>query len=334
MKYKLKIITAIIVLALPVSIINSQTDPFAKKNSVTGSNDESGKQSLSGHYFTENTRIKAPFISTSLQTVLGAGQTSDFSVPPIQIDTFPVIKGSKQSIVFTALFVEYNVQIRDWLGFWANINMNGRLGTQTRSLISQGVNLSTGYEFGWLFKLLKNQKSMLSGSISLKNSSYSIIDVKSFIERLVEEGELTSDNKLIKSVPSLTFESGLRYAIGFNKSMGLMAIAELEYGENIKRDESTKWVLNGGASLDYDFFPKTNVPIGLSLGYYQNSSSYYAVERVGNPQNVIFQINYTGRKNLSTGIEVTYEWSKPETVSENEVNLNFINIYGSIKYVF
>ncbi len=109
--------------------------------------------SLNGHKFVVNSKIGSPFVNTYFKNNLGAGQTVGLEFPEI------VIKGKKivqlqGEVAFTNIAFEYQQEIRDWMAFYADFKLLGRLGTETGALISQGVNIVSGYNFGWKFKLL------------------------------------------------------------------------------------------------------------------------------------------------------------------------------------
>lgn len=301
--------------------------------SILASKDAIKKPNLGGHNFTTVSHIKSPFINTSLEMVMGLGKTSDFELPPLQIDSISinVLKGD---IAYTTLGLQYQTSLRDWLAFNAGFRLNGRVGTESRSLIAQGINLSTGFKLGWLAKLYESKKSMLSGSLTVSNDSYTIVDLEGFIKKIIESGTITEDNRLLQTVPALSVMGGVSYAAAFNETFGLISYVEGGFGESIDRSESDKWIVNLGVSFDYDMLPKLRVPLGFALGYHQNSTPLLSQERLGNPQNIIGMISYTGRDDLEAGIEFTYEWSKPESFNTHGKYLKFMNVYGKLKYYF
>ena len=98
--------------------------------------------------------------------------------------------------------------------------------------------------------------------------------------------------------------------------------------------EMTKGIFLLGIAADYDFLPKTNVPLGFSLGYFLNSKPNLSEDRFGNPQNIISKISYTGSSDMNAGIEISYEWSKAGILNTNGESLKFLNLNGSFRYYF
>lgn len=292
------------------------------------------KPNLNGHNFINLSSIKSPFINTSFNLTMGGGQTVGFELPPVVIDSVTVINTVKGEVAFSSLNFEYQAKLRDWLAFWGNVQLNGRLGTKLRSVLAQGINLWTGYEFGWLFKLWNDKKNMLSGTVKLSNYNYSIIDLRGFVKKIIETGGISEDNQLFQSVPSLSVTGELRHSVAFNRSLGLTSFIEFGSGESIKRDEGTKGIFLLGIAADYDFLPKTNVPLGFSLGYFMNSRPNLSEDKLGNPQNIISKISYTGSTDMNAGIEISFEWSKPQIFYTNGTSLKFVNLNGSFRYYF
>lgn len=292
------------------------------------------KPNLNGHNFINISTIKSPFINTSFSITIGAGQTVGFELPPVVIDSVTVINTVKGEVAFSSINFEYQAKLREWLSFWGSVQLNGRLGTKLRSALAQGINLWTGYEFGWLFKLWNNKKNMLSGTVKLTNNNYSIIDLKGFVKKVIETGGINENNQLFKSVPSLSVTGELRHSVAFNRSMGLTSFIEFGAGESIIRNEGTKGIFILGVAADYDLLPKTNVPLGFSLCYYLNSRPNLSEDRLGNPQNIISKISYTGSSDMNAGIEISYEWSKPKNFSSENKSLKFLNFNGNFRYYF
>lgn len=329
-------VVLLLVLTLSVSV-NSYSQNSQSSNNVNSLKkiDKVLKPSLNGHDFIISSQTKSPFIQSELKLNIGSGMTVGFELPPVVIDSINVFDGVQGNISLSNFLIQYNAKLNDWLAFWVNFKGTGRFGTQTRSLIYEGINIATGYEFGWLFKVWENKKNMLSGSIYVSNTNINVIGLSDFIKRIVEDsGRVDQNNKISYYVPSLSVIAGARYATAFNKSFGLMAIVEFGYGESTDINSADKFVTNGGLTFDYNMLPNTNIPLGFSLGYYQNSTAILSQQRLNNPQNIVGQISYTGKSDLNLGIEISYAWSKPPATSYYNKSLQFVSLQGNIVYYF
>ncbi|HQY20519.1 MAG TPA: hypothetical protein PK294_12535 [Ignavibacteria bacterium] len=290
------------------------------------------KPNLNGHNFIITSSFKGPFISTSIKTLLGAGQTLGLELPAVRLDTF-TLNRDIGSILITSLDVEYEAQIREWLSFYLSYQIYGRLGTKTTTLVAQGVNLASGYQIGMMFKLWEKKNMLLSGTVNVSNKSYTIIDLENYISGIIENG-FDENDLLVYSIPSLSVLGGANYAWAIDRSWGLVATLELGYGESINKSSNDNFLINTGVSVDFDLLPRSKVPIGFNLGYYNNSFPALSGDRIGNPQNFFGQIAYTGRNDLAAGFELSYQFSKPESYNTDGKVTKFLTIYGNLKYYF
>lgn len=286
--------------------------------------------SLKGHKFIINSNIGSPFVETFIENRIGAGQTIDLDIPTIRLSGGEVVQ-LKGELLFTALNFEYQQKIKDWMAFNANIIVSGRLGNKAGSLISEGVNVFTGYQFGWLFKVYKNKEAMLSATLDVTNNSVTLVDLNKFIQGIIDSGKITRDNQLVREIPALRAGGGLRGSYAFNKTFGFTGFANVRNGESADRENSNRWFFNFGLAFDADLMPKQKVPVGFLLGFYSLDFAGAAETFENDPKNFIFQINYTGKDDLNLGLEVNYQTYKPVNYDRN---VNFVNMVLGLKYFF
>jgi hypothetical protein len=266
---------------------------------------------LDGHNFLNNTSIGLPFTNTFYKSVLGGGQTVGLDIPDIYINDTKVLTMSGDLLYVNLNFV-YQQQIRDWLAFTGRINVNAQTGTETGALLASGINLATGFNFGWMIKVFENRKMALSSSLYLSRNSYFVADLREFTQTLIDSGKLTKDNKIMYSLPLVRGGMRLNYAYAFNKTFGLLSDLIIDYGESAYRGESSVWNYSYGLAFDADLMPKQRVPLGFLAGFMHTSIPTTREETDRQPNVFLFQFNYTGRKDLNLGLEVTYNWYKPQ----------------------
>jgi hypothetical protein len=286
--------------------------------------------SLKGHKFIINSNIGSPFIETFIENRIGAGQTIDLDIPTIRLSGNEVVQ-LKGELVFTALQFEYQQKIKDWMAFNATIVVSGRLGNKAGSLISEGVNVFTGYQFGWLFKLYKNKEMMLSGTLDVTNNSVTLVDLNKFVQGIIDSGKITKNNQLVTDIPALRAGGGLRGSYAFNQTFGFTGFVNLKNGESADRDNSNRWFFNFGLAFDADLMPKQKVPIGFLLGFYSLDFAGAKETLENDPKNIILQINYTGKDDLNLGLEFNYQTYKPVNYDRN---ISFANVTLGLKYFF
>lgn len=266
---------------------------------------------LGGHRFAGLTTMPSPFTGTFVRNSLGAGMSSGLEFPPIVIGgrEIPVASGE---LAFSQLKFEYQQSVKDWLAPFLTVQLFGRLGTETQSLISQGVTFVTGFELGWLFKIWRSDDMILSGSLSLLNLAYGAVDLSGFIHRAIEEGEISPDNTLYRESPMALAGTGVRYAYAVNEMLGITAFATLAYGESADRYSENRWYHRVGISTDFDFGPRHGVPIGLAAAFTQANLGSEQGNALGNTGTLTLRISHTGSPSFNFGLELSSLWQKLE----------------------
>jgi hypothetical protein len=165
---------------------------------------------LGEHKFMPNSIVRDPFIKTYIRNSVGIGHALDLDIPIVEIGENQVL-GLRGDLVFTSLDFEYHHAVKDWLAVWGRFNILARIGNDTQALLSQGITAATGFEFGWLFKLMRKDNTMLSLSLNLENGSATIINLLDYINKIIE-GDYTYNNSLVNKVQSLRGGTGLRFA--------------------------------------------------------------------------------------------------------------------------
>lgn len=286
--------------------------------------------SLNGHKFVINSTMGSPFTNTTYKNILGAGQTVNLKIPDVVINGETVIQILGE-IAYTNLAFEYQQEIRKWLAFYGEVKLVGRLGTETGSLISQGVNVVSGYSLGWKIKVHESKKLSVSTSLNVSKSSYTVLNLPDFIQGIIDSGKVTPGNKLVNYTPLLRGGIGVNAAYAFNPTFGVMAKLYGDYGESARRFESSVFNYVYGISFDADLNPKQNVPLGFMAGFYHSSLPQFKEESSRDPNEILFQINYTGKKYLNIGAEINYQWYKPDKF-DSDVNFITFNLHSSIYF--
>lgn len=289
-----------------------------------------GPNFLGEHRFISSSKIKSPFINTYLQTSLGAGVTSRLDIPVIVIDGQELVTLTGD-LAFTYLGFEYQHAVKDWMAFSLKLNVVGRLGTDAGAILYQGVNFDIGYQIGWLLKLYQNDDMMLSSIIRVSNNSFTFIDINGFVQGVIDSGKITPDNKIIKNTPTTNAGAGLSYAYSINKMFGITAEGIVSYGESAERFSEDEWAFGYGVLVDADLNPDYSVPLGFGLSYFGSRRGKNTSSLFGNPHNILFQINYTGKSDLDLGLVFNYQWYEDASIDQT---INFTNVYLDVKYYF
>ena len=283
---------------------------------------------LNGHQFTTNTLTGDPFVKTYIRNSLGIGQSVDLFIPVKEVGDPPVQYGLKGNLLKAILEFEYQQAVKDWVAFRVQVRVTGRLGTGAQSLLAAGVTANTGFEFGWLFKLAEGEKTALSGTLNLWNNSVTLIDFSRFVDGIIE-GE---EEPLVRTVPSTRGGGGLRYAWAASDLVGFIFKGETGMGESVDRSsDSDEWFLNFAAAADFDLKTKTNVPLGLVLGYKFDTFPEGGEDLANAMHDAVFRISYTGTTDFLLSLDFNYGWFK---LKDKDDSTKFTSTLLNLRYYF
>ena len=284
---------------------------------------------LGGHQFMPNNYIKDPFIKTYIRNTLGFGQALDVEIPLIIIDGQELL-ALQGDVLFLTLDFEYHHRVKDWLGVWGRFLVLGRLGSGTEALLAQGVTAFTGFDLGWLFKLHQTKSTQLSGSLSLSNSQSTIVNFLDFIDGIID-GDFSPNNQLVKNVPSLRINSGLRYAWAVNDFFGTYLLGELAYGQSAVERNAGKFFYRFGGVLDFDLSTRTVLPFGVALGAVYNSLPRTGDQTNKNSQSVFLRIGYNTQPDFVIALETSMEFI-PQVSTDKTLKAGLTTI--NMRYYF
>jgi hypothetical protein len=280
---------------------------------------------LGKHTFVVNDLVEDPFIKTYVRNSVGIGSVSDFDVPLAIIDDDTII-GFKGDLVFATLEFEYQQAVKDWIAARGAFRLAGRLGTGVQSLLASGVTAANEFELGWLIKLFRSDRAMLSSSLNINNGDVTAINVLRFVEDIIDDQPAS----LIRTTPSLRGGGGLRFAYGLSPLFGFTVFGELGYGESVDRNAASDWYYQAGAGLSLNLEGRTSVPLGFSIGF-RGESLPVASDIDNDIAEVLFRIAYTGRDDFSISIDINYG-DLPATGLREEARLATVRL--NMRYYF
>jgi hypothetical protein len=257
--------------------------------------------------FISTTFLPDPFIRTVLRNKLGYGGASDLKLTLLEDDEGEPILGLEGDVLYALLGLRYQHAVQDWLAVWVSARLSARLGNELQSLLAQGVSLFTGFELGWLVRVYETDRHIVSTSVSLGNSSSTIVDIYGFVNRIIEDGGLEPDNQLVRDVPRLDGALDLRYAFAASDMVGIQANGMAVYGETVERRAGNQWSYVLGAVLHLDLHARTQLPLGFALGYkHMTAPDPVDGDRAG-IHSFLLNTSYTGRDDFTFGIDLQYE---------------------------
>lgn len=260
------------------------------------------RQFHGGHRFVHNSLIPSPVVASFIRTSVSIGATDDVDSTVFDIGGEPLVV-LKGDVLFAGMDLEYQHAVKSWIALRARVRMTARLGNEVGTLLSSGVTASTGFELGWLVKLLRTERAMLSATLQVSRNSTTIVDILGFAQDLLD----SLPARLVHKTPSVRGGAGLRLAYGVSPLFGITAFGSSGYGESIDRRSDNQFFWRFGVSADFDLRSGTGVPLGFVLGGLFDTFPEGGEDIAANVWDGVFRIEYTGRDDLGLGIVMTRE---------------------------
>jgi len=274
------------------------------------------------HVFVPTTFIPDAFVDTELTFGLGYSNSIATDIPIFtpggqQIGT---VEGD---LLFMTGNVEFNVALRDWIGFSARFNALARSGSNTATIFASGLSAGSGFGLGWEFRLRETTGSMLSASVSVDRTSVTLIDVAAYLDDPAR-GLSTTLTPLLGSFTA-------RYAYGLNDLVGISAFAAVGVGENPREDydDSVFWKAGGVVSINLN--ATYDAPIGFAAGLQTSSYPLTFENADGNSWAGLFSVSYMGRPDFALTLDTRYE---RVPLDFEDVTVGYIGFTFGLTYVF
>jgi hypothetical protein len=280
---------------------------------------------LGDHTFVVNDLVDDPFIKWFVRSSVGLGSVSNLDVP-VPVIGGDTITGFKGNLRFAELEFEYQHAVKDWIAARFAFQVAGRLGTGEQTVLASGVTAASGFELGWLFKLLRSERAMLSGSLNINNGDVTAINVLRFVEGIINDEPAS----LVRTTPSLRGGGGLSFAYGLSPLLGFTVYGEAGYGETIDRNAGSDWYYDAGGGVSLNLQDRTAVPLGVSLGFRARSLPVSG-EVDGDVASVLLRLAYTGRDDFIISLDLNYG-DLPTTGIRDNARLSAVRL--SLRYYF
>lgn len=258
------------------------------------------RPSLGGHVFVSTDLVPDAQLRTYVRNTIGYTLTPEFDYPPtiVRGDTLVTLNGS---LAYATLGMEYQNAFRDWLAVRLGLGLRTRVGTQAASLVNEGVNVTSGLDFGWQVRLRETPKTALSLSLDVTRQTLALINIRKFAEDVIDG---SSEPTLIDNVPMVRSHAGLRFAWAMSRPFGLTLLTEGSYGQSPERGDANNWSYDLGASVDFDARTTWNVPLGFALAYRESSLPLITETEHGKTRQTLLRIAYTDKPDFLIALDL------------------------------
>lgn len=262
---------------------------------------------LGAHAFSPTTFIDNPFVRTYVRNSLGFGLTPNLRIPLTEIGRTEYSWNTGQ-LLYALMRFEFQGELREWLALKVQVNVTGRLANSTIPLITQGVVLVSGFELGGLFTVYRSSDVQLSLSAGVLNAGVTDVDIRRFVNALIDSGQLNPEVALVTSTPAMRAFTDARLAYGINDLFGIMAQARLLYGESTDRSTSGEWFSSFALFLDLNPSLRWDVPVGFGIGAKTHKEPGRANEGSRSLQSIFGRVGYVGAMDFDLGLDLSYTW--------------------------
>jgi hypothetical protein len=306
---------------------------FVASTHPAAAQDRPNRRTFGGHSFIPSSNMSDPFMGTYIRTTVGAGRALDMQVPVYNLDGDQVATLSG-NIAFLQLGLAYQQQIVRWLALRATFTGSARVGTNHVALLAEGASAVYGGTFGASFRLVEKDKFLLTALAETRSNSLYSISPLQFVYDVIESGTIDSTTGLLAKGDNWRLIGGLRTAYAFAPWIGITGIAEFGPATRFFADdtgERNTSQLSLGGTVSIDLRPGTNVPIGFVGSVFYQSESDRGDDIVGRQTLFGLGVFYTGRDDLSLGLETGFQRFDQRDF-ENRVNAG--NIRLVLRYDF
>jgi hypothetical protein len=296
---------------------------------------------LKGHRFIPTSTVPDPFITSYLRSNTGFGLLLDANIPVLtEADTVAVLQGD---IAFAVLGFEYQQAIVDFLALRIGFGGAVRTGTNSETLIAEGLSANYSFAFGVTGRVLRTENFLLSAVADFGSNKIIGVDPFGWAERVTAEcGDLPSEEiaecilsteeALLVSGRSNAITGGARGAWSPATWFGLRGRVEFGAGDAFdpEADLGTT-IVNLGAVADIDLLEVTPVPIGFLLGYDAELFGSRGSDIAESTTRFNLGLFYTGRKEFSVGVETL--WGRVN-LTQSEDNVDSVTFNLRLRYFF
>lgn len=266
-------------------------------------------RTFGGHSFIPSSNVGDPFLGTYIQTLTGGGRALDLQVPVYDLDSNRIATLSG-NIGFFMLGLGYQQRLAKWVVLRATVTGTARLGTNHVALLAEGASAVYGGTFGATFRLVEKQRFLLTAIAETRSNTMYAIDPLRFVRNAIEGGTTDSTTGLLEKGNNWRLVGGVRTAYAFAPWIGITGAAEFGPATRFFADDSgeknaTQLSLGGTVSVDLD--PGTHVPIGFVGSVRYESENDRADDIVGRQATFGLGVFYTGRDDLSLGLETAFQ---------------------------
>ncbi len=223
----------------------------------------SARHVLAGHAFLPVLEQPSAFADSKFTLGIGVAQGT-YGV---------IVNGANTDVNLISFAPTLNVQvaITSRLAVFAGFVSSITSGLNSQSALIYGGSVRYAWNFGALYELLRTHNSVLSLAFQVNRPH--TLAVSPLQSAANAEGAVlsTADPNVVNTTVTTEYRPNLRFAHGFNSSIGIQASLGVDFRSTLQNGNSQGGtLLTGALGLSSDLNPWLSVPIGFTLDYSRN----------------------------------------------------------------
>ena len=143
----------------------------------------------------------------------------------------------------------------------------------------------------------------MSGALKYEKDSFTVVDLLGWGRGLVS-GEPVD---LVQTRESNRYGGDLRFAWAAVDWLGVSAMAGGRFGDNLEEEQDKEFFPTLGIAFDADLYARTAVPLGVVLGYSQESFPRATSDVAEAIRSFQIRLAYTGRDDFILALDSTVD---------------------------
>lgn len=278
---------------------------------------------MNGFAFMPTHLMEDPFIYTAFGITLGLGAGEALG-PKIQLNPPAILTDTKwYGYTGLGLGVIINVKILDWLAARADLSTDAYLGTGSGAVLTVGTSARIAGAVGVKASLPVGEQFRFSASVDARYGPvYSILIAQGLIDA-INSGQIDL-GEFLQQQNTITWFLGANGAWAPTPYLGFTAAAQFVAPTKTGKDSVSQNGLKLAGSAGFDALPLVHwLPLGLNTAY--TITMPLGSDGVSTAQEFGVGLYYTGRKDLSLGLELDWSFATLPSQQVQESKLAWIN---------
>jgi hypothetical protein len=265
------------------------------------------ERQVGDHIFTSAVGIPNPFLSTYVSASTGLATTHGLKVALYDFQDPPQLLGTKESdLVYLSENFTFQQRVHQAAVVRVSVFGSGRLGTETASLLAEGISAIMGWSAGGSLRLSDRPGFKLSASLDASRNSLTAVSIRSFAEDVLANGLSDSTNSLSQNFSNFRLTTGLRAAWGHSLTTGYLLYGDIGYDNPYDPAASDKVYWQAGGAINLDMRERWGPDVGFTLGAAFRSNSRRNEDLGNGGWSSTLGVFYTGRPELTLGCQLLY----------------------------